>query len=415
MRTSLHLGKIGGISIEVNFSWLIIFVLLTVSLATSWFPGAVKGMPAWLYWAVAVVSVLLFFGSVLAHELAHSLVARARGLPVKSITLFIFGGVSNIEREPQSAGVEFQMAFVGPLTSLLIGLVMGLAAFALAELRTVPTLLIAVFVYLGVTNLLLGVFNLIPGFPMDGGRVLRSIIWKATGSLERATRWAAYVGQAVAYLMIFGGLWLFFSGDPFDGLWIGFIGLFLLQAAQAEIVQVRLEAGTAGLSVGEVMTPPPEVAPASLSVQQVVDEYLLRSGQRTIPVVADQADQDGQHRLIGLVTLRDVRRLPREQWSSTPIGAVMTPVAQLKTAQPAQPLGDAVTAMMQAGVNQLPVIGGAGDGRGGGQLVGMLTLEAVVERLALRRDLGLDGSPMTRGAPIGGERPPSEIQWPKAG
>src|SRR5690349_21420749 len=191
MPGSFRIGKIAGIDIDINVSWIIILVLLTVSLATGWFPQLYPGWSSATYWVVGLISALLLFVSVLLHELAHSLVARARGLPVKSITLFIFGGVSNLEQEPQSPGVEFQMAVVGPLASLIIG---GLALLVGAFIGRAAPLAVAVIAYLGITNLLLGVFNLIPGFPLDGGRVLRAILWKATGSLQRATRWASLVG-----------------------------------------------------------------------------------------------------------------------------------------------------------------------------------------------------------------------------
>lgn len=388
MRTSLYLGSIAGIRIEVNFSWLIIFALMTFSLATLWFPQTVSGQPVALYWITAVVAVLLLFASVLAHELAHSIVAKSRGMPVKSITLFIFGGVSNIEREPQSPGAEFQMAFVGPLTSLIIGGVSLGLALILANITGVPPLLTSLVGYLGWINLALGVFNLIPGFPMDGGRVLRSMIWKATGSLQRATQWAANIGQGIAYLMMLVGVWLFFAGFPLDGLWVGFIGLFLLYAAQSEINQMRLESSVAGVKVGDVMTATPVVSPY-LSAQQFVDEHLLRTGQRAMPVVDDV--EGG--RLLGIVTLRDVRRLPREQWATTPIGQIMTPLAQLKTVDASQPLAEALPLITQAGVNQLPVVR---DGR----LVGILGLEAIIERMQVRQELGLGA----RSAPAARER-----------
>jgi Zn-dependent protease len=340
----------------------------------------VPGLPGWLYWVTAVIATLLFFGSVLAHELAHSLVARLRGLPVKSITLFVFGGVSNIEREPQSAVVEFQMAFIGPLTSLAIGGVMALAMFASAALGW-PALLTAVLMYVGLANLALGVFNLIPGFPMDGGRVLRAIIWRLTGSLRKATQWAASVGQAIAFLMIFVGIWLFFSGDWVDGVWIGLIGLFILQAAQAEYTQVRLEATMAGATVQQFMTSSPPLATPDLLIEQVVDEYLLRTGQRTIPVVERDNNQ-----LVGVVSLRDIRQIPRDRWDSTTVGQIMTPRSQLKTVQPDQPMSEALNTMTQARVGQLPVL--SRDDR----VIGMLDLTAVLEHLQLEHDLGVQRS-----------------------
>lgn len=378
MRTSVHLATIAGIRIDVNFSWLIIFALLTFSLATSWFPTSAPHQPVALYWLTAVVAVILLFASVIAHELAHSLVARARGLPVKSITLFIFGGVSNIEREPQSAGVEFQMAFVGPLTSIVLGGVFLSISLLLSWISTPPILLTALLTYAGVVNLLLGVFNLIPGFPMDGGRVLRAILWRASGSLAKATQWASRVGQVVAYLMIMTGIWLFFVWNALDGLWIGFVGLFLLQAAQAESAQSQLEASIIGVTVGDVMTSAPTAVTPDLTAQQFVDEHLLRNGQRALPVVENFETQ----RLLGIVTLRDVRGLARERWPITAVSQIMTPLAQLTTVDATQPLSDAIPRLRQAGVNQLPVVR---DGR----LVGLLDLEAVLRLLAVRRSLGM--------------------------
>src|SRR5438132_7364814 len=230
MPGSFRIGKIAGIDIDINVSWIIILVLLTVSLATGWFPQLYPGWSTATYWVTSFIASLLLFVSVLLHELAHSFVARRRGLPVKSITLFIFGGVSNIEREPTSPGVEFQMAFVGPLASIVIGVVCFLLQLPLRGTRLPLEALEGILFYLAVTNILLGVFNLIPGFPLDGGRVLRSIVWKITGSLAKATRVASISGQVIAYLFIFWGIWQFFSGDVLNGIWIGFIGWFLLSA-----------------------------------------------------------------------------------------------------------------------------------------------------------------------------------------
>src|SRR6266852_4824953 len=304
MPGSLNLGKIAGISIYINVSWFIILVLLTWSLATGWFPIFYPGWTATTYWVISLVSALLLFVSVLLHELAHSLVARARGLSVKNITLFIFGGVSNIEQEPTSPGVEFQVAVVGPLTSLLIG---ALCFLLLLPLRGTHSPLEGILFYLAVTNVLLGVFNLIPGFPLDGGRVLRSIIWKITGSMRQATRVATITGQVVAYLFILLGVWQLFSGSVFNGIWLGFIGWFLLSAAQSANSQVMLESVLRGVTVGEVMNPTPTLVPANISLQQLVDQYFLPQGLRSALVM--QPDQ-----LAGLITLSDIRHVPREQW-----------------------------------------------------------------------------------------------------
>src|SRR2546425_8154420 len=286
MPGSFRIGKIAGIDIDINVSWIIILVLLTVSLATGWFCQLYPGGSTAAYWVASFIASLLLFVYVLLHELASSLVARRRGLPVKSITLFIFGGVSNIEREPTSPGIEFQMAVVGPLTSLVIGVVCFLLQLPLQGSNS-P--LEGILFYLAVTNILLGVFNLIPGFPLDGGRVLRSIIWKTTGNMRQATRVASLTGQFIAYLFILLGIWLFFAGSILDGIWLGFIGWFLLSAAQSANSQVMLESELRGVTVGEVMNPTPTLVPANISLQQLVDQYFLPQGLRAALVI--QADQ----------------------------------------------------------------------------------------------------------------------------
>lgn len=391
MPNSFRIATIAGIDIDVNVSWLIILVLLTFSLAVTWFPATVPGQAAPTYWVLGFIAALLLFVSVLLHELAHSLVARARGLPVKSITLFIFGGVSNLQQEPQSPGVEFQVAIVGPLTSLVIG---GIAYFIGVAIGHAAPLVAATLGYLGIANLLLGVFNLIPGFPLDGGRVLRSILWQASGSLRKATRQASLVGQVIAYLFILWGVWQFFTGDFIGGLWIGFIGWFLLQAAQAANSQVMLESVFKGVTVGQLMSPPPLTTPANISLQQLVDTYILPQGIRSVPVVRDDE-------LVGLITLADIRKVPREQWAQTPVGYVMIPLERLHIVRPQQSLNDVLPLMATHDVNQLLVVDEAG------RLVGMLSRDAIVRYMEVRRGLGLEDAqrPLPPSEPV----PPANL------
>jgi len=372
MPGSLHLGKIAGIDIYVNFSWLIIFVFLTWSLATGWFPQLYPTWSSSTYWIVSIIATLLLFLSVLLHELAHSLVARARGLSVKNITLFIFGGVSNIEQEPTSPGVEFQMAVVGPVVSLLIGVVAYLLQL---PLRGSNSPLQGILFYLGVTNILLGIFNLIPGFPLDGGRVLRSIVWKINGSLRRATQVTTIIGQIIAYLFILWGILLFFNGNLLNGIWIGFIGWFLLSSAQAANSQVMLQSMFRGVTVSDVMNTTPNTVPANISLQRLVDEYFLPQGLHSALVM--QGDQ-----LAGLITLSDIRHVPREQWSQVPVGHAMIPLERLHVVQPQQNLNDVLPLMAGRDVNQLPVVQN-------GALVGILSRDAIVRFLEVRRGLGL--------------------------
>src|SRR5438477_8336438 len=224
MTVSFRIFRIAGIDINIHISWLIILVFLTFSLATGWFPITYPGSSTATYYLLGFIASILLFVSVLLHELAHSFVARSRGLQVKSIVLFIFGGVSNIEQEPQTPGIEFSMAFVGPLVSLLIG-ALSYGLFLLV--RGSHTLIEPILAYLAITNVILGIFNLLPGFPLDGGRVLRSIIWKVTGKVQTATNITTFVGQVFAYLFILYGILQFFVGNAFGGLFIIFTGWFL--------------------------------------------------------------------------------------------------------------------------------------------------------------------------------------------
>ena len=373
MPGSLRIGKIAGIDIYIHVSWIIILVLLTVSLAIGWFPQLYPGQSTANYWIVSLIAALLLFVSVLIHELAHSLVARRRGLPVKNITLFIFGGVSNIEQEPKDPGIEFQVAVVGPLTSILI----GVACFLLQlPLRGTNSPLEEILYYLAVTNILLGVFNLIPAFPLDGGRVLRSIIWKISGSMRQATRAASITGQFIAYLFILLGIWLFFTVSILDGIWLGFIGWFLLNSAQSANSQVMLASVFNSVTVGEVMNPTPTTVPANISLQQLVDAYFLPGGLRFALVM--QADQ-----LVGLITLSDIRHIPREQWGQVTVSYAMIPLERLHVVSPQQTLSDVLPLMAGRDVNQLPVVQN-------GTPVGIVSRDAIVQYLEVRRGLGLD-------------------------
>lgn len=375
MPGSIRLGTIAGIEISLHVSWLIIVVLLTWSLATGWFASLYPGWSPSVYWTVSLCASLLLFGSVLAHELAHSLVARARGLPVKNITLFIFGGVSNIEREPQGPGVEFQMALAGPLTSLVMG---GLALLLLRAIQGGTSPLAALLSYLGVTNILLGLFNLVPGFPLDGGRVLRAVIWKVSGSMYTATRVATFAGQAVAYLLLFIGLLFFFEGRLFDGLWLGVIGWFLLSGAQSARTQATFAIIFRNVTVSQVMNHDPATVAANISLQQLVDEFLLPKGWRSACVLQGE-------RFAGLITLSDMRRIPQEEWPRTPVGLAMVPVEKLHIVSPEQSFEKVLPLMVSQDVSQVPVASGT-------QLVGMLSQEDVMRFIEIRRRLGVKGA-----------------------
>ena len=375
MPGTFRIGKIAGIDIDIHVSWIIILVLLTVSLATGWFPQLYPRWAPATYWITSFIASLLLFVSVLVHELAHSLVARRRGLPVKSITLFIFGGVSNIEREPASPGIEFQLAFVGPLTSLVIGAVCYLIQL---PLRRSNSPLEGILFYLAVTNILLGLFNLIPGFPLDGGRVLHSIVWRLTGNLRQASRVARLSGQVIAYLFILLGIWLFFAGDLLDGIWFGFIGWFLLSAAQSATAQDMLTSVLRGVTVGEVMHPKPATVPADISLQHLVDASFLPGGLRYALVMRGE-------KLVGLITLSDISHIPRDEWGQVLVSQAMIPLARLHVATPQQSLSDVLPFLAGRDVNQLPVADN-------GALVGILSRDAIVGYLEVRRSLGVENA-----------------------
>ncbi|TMC42745.1 MAG: CBS domain-containing protein [Chloroflexi bacterium] len=373
MPGSFRIFRIAGIDINIHISWLIILVFLTFSLATGWFPITYPGSSTATYYLLGFIASILLFVSVLLHELAHSFVARSRGLQVKSIVLFIFGGVSNIEQEPQTPGIEFSMAFVGPLVSLLIGVVCyGLWLLV----RGTHSLIVPILSYLALMNIILGIFNLIPGFPLDGGRVLRSIIWKATGNFQTATNITTFVGQAFAYLIILWGILLFFAGNAFNGLIIIFTGWFLLTSAQSARSQSALDTAFRGVTVNQIMDTNVLTVPANISLQKLVDEYFLPRGLRSAFVM--QGDQ-----LAGLITLSDIRHVPRDQWPQTPVGYAMIPLERLHTITPQQNVKDVLPLMTGQDVNQLAVVQ---DGR----LVGVLTREGILRSLEIRRNLGVD-------------------------
>ncbi len=370
MPGSLRLGKIAGIDIYAHLSWFVILVLLTWSLASGWFAQLFPGWATTTYWIVAFISALLLFGCVLVHELAHALVAQASGLTVRNITLFIFGGVAHVEEDMKRPGVEFRVAIAGPIASFLLA---GVAFLLVLPLRGSGASAEAALDYLAVANFLLGAFNLLPGFPLDGGRVLRSIIWKVTGNFKKSTHIASSVGQAFAYVFILLGIIGFFTGNFFNGLWVVFIGWFLLSAAQTASTQVELQSALQGVSVGQVMDPRPFVVPANISVQKLVDRYFLPFGLHSAPVT------QGEY-LAGLITLSDIARVARERWSYTPVGHVMRGLQQVYVATPEQPLQEVFQMMGAQSINQVPVVE---DGR----LVGLLSREAIIRYLQVRQSL----------------------------
>ncbi len=379
MRSSFRLFSIGGIEIGIHVSWLIVFALLTWSLAGGYFPAVIPGIDSTFAWVLGVVAALLLFASVLVHELAHSFVARSRGLEVDSITLFIFGGVSNLSSESPDARTEFAIAVVGPITSFVIAAV----SYGIAQLIPDPAWQ-AVVGYLAIVNALLGAFNLIPGFPLDGGRVLRSIAWGITKSLRRATEIAVGAGQIVGGLFILWGVIQIFSGgDLINGLWIAAIGWFLQNAASSSLQQVVLTERLKLVRVGDVQRTDTATVSRQTTVEELIERYLLPGNRRAMPV-----SDDG--RLVGMVTLGDIKEVPAELRATTQVGAVMGGRDGLVTVHPGDTLADALNALASRDLEQVPVIDGE-------RYVGMLTRADLVRQLQLRETLDLDAETRPQG------------------
>jgi Zn-dependent protease/CBS domain-containing protein len=373
--SSFRVARLFGIDIEIHPSWLLILAFVAYSLSAGFFPDQYEDWSQLAYWTVGISAAILLFVTVLIHELAHALVAKRRGLDVPRITLFIFGGVSHLGRQPASAGEEFQIAAAGPATSLVIAALTGLAGLAFSG---VNEQLEATLFYLAFVNALLAVFNILPGFPLDGGRVLRSIAWKRTGSFRRATRIAAGVGEVFGYALIAAGFFLLLSGFLFNGLWFMFIGWFLLGAARGEAANLQLEGVLKHLTARDVMRPDfPSVTPG-VPLQVVVDDYMVGQGERAVIVANGGA-------VLGILTVTDVRRVPRSEWRNTPAQAAMTPRERVITVVATTPAVEVLVLLGEKRLNQVPVLE---DGR----MIGLVTRREILERLQLAETLNPDAA-----------------------
>jgi Zn-dependent protease len=371
MEGNIKIGTIWGIPIGLHLSWFVIFLLLVWSLSSSYFPQEYPNLSLGIYVFLGVITSLLFFASVLAHELGHSWVALRNQIPVKKITLFIFGGVAQIGQEPRSAGVEFWVAIAGPLVSISLGVLFG--GLWLLD-QGIPTLA-APSLYLMRINFILALFNMIPGFPLDGGRVLRAIIWKFTGSFPRATRAASITGQIVAFGFIGLGFIVIFGGDLMNGLWLAFIGWFLKNAAASAYSQTAMPNLLRGIKVNQVMARECTRVTSLTPISQLVDERILNGGERCFFV-------DDNGKLQGMLTLRDIAQIPQPKWRFTTTGQAMVPFGRLVRVTPETELLSALQTMDDANVAQVPVVSGD-------ELVGMLSREQVVHYLRTRAELGI--------------------------
>jgi Zn-dependent protease len=399
MGKGIRIAKLFGINIEIDWSWLLILMLVVWDLSTTF----AQIQPDWsTFFAITmgILAALLFFLSVLLHELAHSLVAKSQGLPVNKITLFLFGGVANIREEPKSPGNEFTMAILGPVTSIVIGFVLlllagiGLQVQDLSQFDPMEFLqglgaFRTLAVWLGSINVILGVFNLIPGFPLDGGRVLRSIIWAITDNLRTATRWASYVGQGIAWVMITGGIAMvfgiripLFGQGVVNGVWMILIGWFLNNAAIRSYQQLVVRDVLENVPVRQMTKRNPPTVSADITVESLIEDYIMQTDDHAFPVM-----EDGK--LVGIVCLDDVRRVPSGERQTKTISDIMTPKSDLITIKPDDPASDALKEISNRSIRQLVVLQD-------GELFGLVRRRDIVRYLQLQSDEILS-SPNQRG------------------
>jgi len=370
MKDAFNLGKVFGIQLRLHYSWFIIFALLTFALVAPYYSS-------WFWWVIGVITCLLFFGSVIAHELAHSLVGRANGIPVKSITLFIFGGIAQMTKEAARPNAELKMAAAGPACSAVIGGMFMLISYLNPGM---PEPVARMVQWLASMNLALATFNMIPGFPLDGGRVFRSVLWRFTGDYKRATRIATQVGQGVGYTFIVGGIVIIFL-QPFNlswfsGVWIAFIGWFIRNAATSSYQQARWREALKGFTAAQVMTTNCPVVPSDVTLNQVIQEYIIPSGCRLFMV----AGYGGS--LGGVLSLQNIKSVSKQKWGVTQVQEVMTPIDKLSAAQLGQDALSILEQIDESGVNQTAVVSE-------GRVVGLIDRDDLITFLRARAELGI--------------------------
>ena len=368
-RHTVRLGKIFGIDVDLDYSWFVVFGLLTWVLAVSYYPAEFKNWSRGEYWLMGAVTAIMLFVSVLLHELGHSVVAKRFGVSVPRITLFIFGGVSQIATEPPTATAEFWIAAAGPAVSFALA---GIFWELRVVFASIPPLL-ALTKYLALLNLMLGAFNLIPGFPLDGGRVFRAIVWGVTRNFHRATVIAALTGRFFGFLLVFLGVWQALAGNFFNGMWTAFIGWYLESAATSQAQQLRVKDLLAGHKVSEMMSRDCTRVPSDLTLQDLVDKYVLGAGQRCF--VVSRGDET-----IGLVTLSQLNKVPRSSWSTTNVAEVMISSDKLASTPANAEAWTTIESMGRNGIDQIPVVEG-------NKIIGVFSRDDLVHYLGALQSL----------------------------
>ena len=376
---SLNIGRVIGIPVKIHYTLWLVLLLIAWSLADGYMPAHYPGLGTATYWAIGIISAIVLFVSVFLHELSHSYIARRNGLPIARITLFFFGGVSEMGEEPKDAAFEVRMAAAGPLSSFLIAGVLGglwyLTSLSGPATPANPlTPAIATLYYAALLNGVLGAFNLIPAFPLDGGRVLRGSLWKSSKNLLSATANATRVSEAISLIMMSVGLFFVVFGDFIDGLWIIFLGWFIRSGAETSLRQTRLTESLAGVRVGDIMTKDLLSVSPDASVQQLVTDYFLVHPHGGYPVISNG-------KLLGVVTMSSVRSIPREKRKAERVSQAMVPFERTVTVNPATSAVDALQLMAKNGVGRLIVIDGD-------KIAGMLTRGDLMKAMRTRQEFG---------------------------
>lgn len=367
-----ELFTVFGFPIRIDLSWFLVAVLVAWSLSASYFPTFQPGLGSGVYWWMGLAGALGLFGSVILHELSHALVARRYGLTIRGITLFIFGGVAEMDSEPPSAVAEFAVAIAGPIASVGVAVtffVLGLTG----STSSWPAPLNGVAWYLAMINGALALFNMLPAFPLDGGRVLRSVLWYLQGDLRSATRISAAAGAGLGFLLLAYGIFRVVLGDFIGGLWMFLIGIFLRNASQISFRRQEVHSGLAGLTVHRFLQADPVTVPRSIPIGELVENYIYRHRRNVLPVVSND-------RLFGCVTLAAIKAVPREEWSRQSVGAIVESCSPTNSIGPDAPAEKALETMTRHRVGQLMVVSGD-------ELLGVIALDDMLQFLALKTEL----------------------------
>jgi len=368
----VKLFRVLGVQISLNYTWFIVFGLIAWSLARGYFPFHYPDLSPSAHWVMGFLGAFFLFLSVLIHELTHSYIAKREGIEVKEITLFMFGGVSQLTKEPEDSRKELKVAIVGPLSSLVLALIFWILFIATLQLRNL-TLFTGLLRYLAFINLSLAIFNLIPGFPLDGGRVLRALYWRKTGSLKKATRIASETGKWIGVGIILLGLFWILRGNLIGGFWFVIIGIFLRSAAEGGLQQVVMKGALEGVKVRTLMSRNVISVPPSLRIHQLVEDFFLTHKHTTYPVIEGE-------RIIGIITLKQVKEVSRDQWMEKTVREVMMPIREEMMLDPDGEAVDALQKMIRTGEGRLPVVKG-------GKVMGMITRRDILNLLEIKTDL----------------------------